>query len=57
MEKERKKKEKREISPVLGPALVQSAEGSPFRWACAPGASVCALLSSLPLLQVGTQTH
>ena len=50
------------ISPVLGPALVQSAEGSSqprgpvavglHTW----GFSLCVLLSSLPLLWVGTQT-
>ena len=61
-EKEREKKTEREKGrekDFTGPgsSVGPVSRGVQSRWACAPGASACVLLSSLPLLQAGTKTH
>ena len=61
-EKEREKKTEREKGrekDFTGPgsSIGSVSRGVQSRWACAAGASVCVLLSSLPLLRAGTRTR
>ena len=54
-ETEREKgREKRKISLVLGPALVQTAQGSSSSGCTCVGLQFMPFLVSLPLLRVGT---